>query len=112
MVRKLVAEKGVTSVYINVEINEGGDLVFSGQDIGEASQNTFGDSDYEYWLTIKSADKPRLLYLLKRNSALLKSPDETLLDLIEMEYSGDTRVVSKMMDLLKQNGIEYSFYTF
>ena len=40
----LVEVKGATSIYIDVEITGEGDLLFSGQDLGEAPESFFGDS--------------------------------------------------------------------
>jgi hypothetical protein len=88
----LVQVKGPTSIYIDVEITEEGDLLFSGQDIGKASEEFFGDSDYEYWLLIKAAQK-----------------DQVLLALIERFYSGNTRVISELRDFLNTKGIANEF---
>lgn len=60
----LVNIQGPTSIYIDAAITDEGDLLFSGQDIGDAPNEIFGDSDYEYWLTIKAAHKDRLLLAL------------------------------------------------
>jgi hypothetical protein len=40
--------------------NERGDLVLEGYDIGSFVEEVWGDSDYEYWLTLRRADLPRL----------------------------------------------------
>ena len=51
---------------LTVEINEDGDLVFEGYDIGDTVKEYWGDSDYEYWLTIKADHLPSvLLHLIK-----------------------------------------------
>ena len=91
----LVEQKGPTSIYISVEITDDGDLLFSGQDLGEAPQKAFGDSDYEYWLTIKATDK-----------------DQVLLALIEKHYSGNTTLISELMEYLKSKEIAYEFHTY
>ena len=44
---ELVNRGGTTSIHIDVRIKENGDLLFSGQDIGEAPIEIVGDSDYE-----------------------------------------------------------------
>jgi hypothetical protein len=88
----LVQVKGPTSIYIDVEITEEGDLLFSGQDIGETPKEFFGDSDYEYWLRVKAEDK-----------------DELLLALIEKFYSGNTRVISQLREYLNARGIASEF---
>ncbi len=108
MQRELVAAAGETSVYIEVEINAAGDLVFSGQDIGAAPERAFGDSDYEYWLTVQAADKLRLAAALGEAGR----SDQDLLDRIAARYAGDTRVISKVMEILKATGIPYRFQSF
>ena len=57
---KLVSQGGATSIHIDMRLKEDGDLLFSGQDIGDAPEEIFGDSDYEYWLTIPAAEKDQL----------------------------------------------------
>jgi hypothetical protein len=91
----LVEQKGPTSIYISVQITDDGDLLFSGQDLGEAPQKVFGDSDYEYWLTIKATDK-----------------DQVLLALIEKHYSGNTTLISELMEYLKSKEITYEFHSY
>jgi hypothetical protein len=92
---RLVDEAGSTKVQIDVEITDEGDLLFSGYDIGQAPQEIFGDSDYEYWLRIKAADK-----------------DQLLLALIEKIYSGNNRVISEFQEYLKANKIPNEFTSF
>jgi len=91
----LVEHKGPTSIYIRVEITDDGDLLFSGQDLGEAPRKVFGDSDYEYWLTIKAIDK-----------------DRVLLALIEKHYSGNTTLISELMEYFKTKDIAYDFQSY
>ncbi len=92
---ELVRVEGETSIYIDVEITEGGDLLFSGQDLGSAPSEFFGDSDYEYWLHIKAADK-----------------DQVLLSLIEKLYSGNSKLVSELMKYLKLKDIPFEFQSY
>jgi len=92
---KLVRQGGSTSIYIDVCINENGDLLFSGQDIGEAPEEFFGDSDYEYWLTVPAVEK-----------------DKLLLALIEKHYAGDALVVSTMREFMESKEIPCSFYSY
>ena len=92
---ELVKLTGPTSIYIDVRIEEGGDLLISGQDIGEAPEQIFGKDDYEYWLTIPAAEKDRLL-----------------LALIEKIYKGNASVVSEMREFLDERNIPYGFQTY
>ena len=92
---KLVEIEGPTSVNIDVSINEAGDVVFSGQDIGEAPSMYVGDSDYEYWLTIPAIEKDRFLLLL-----------------LERQFLNTESVMSTVRDLLDSKGISYSSHSF
>jgi hypothetical protein len=85
---KLVSQGGSTSIYINMRIQDNGDLLFSGQDIGDAPMEIFGDSDYEYWLTVPAAVKDRLL-----------------LAVIEKHYGGDPMVISTLRELMESRDI-------
>ena len=92
---KLVSQGGSTSIHIDVRIRENGDLLFSGQDIGDAPEEIFGDLDYEYWLTVPAAEK-----------------DKLLLALIEKHYAGDALVISTLREFMesKQIPCEFSSY--
>ena len=120
---RLVASPGETSVFIDAEIDEKGNLLLSGQDIGKAPEAWLGDSDYEYWLVVAASDKERVLSILlgqvaggqQLRPASNASQDEknwALLTVIAKKYGGDQRVVSALFDLLKANGIRYEFHTF
>lgn len=51
---------------LDAVIKDNGDLSLEGFDIGEFVKEYWGDSDYEYWLTIKAEHLPTLLlHLLK-----------------------------------------------
>lgn len=45
-------EVGGTRSVLSAERNIRGSLVIAGQDLGRAPNELFGDSDYEYWITI------------------------------------------------------------
>ena len=92
---KLVNQSGPTSIHIDARIEESGDLVISGQDIGDAPEEFFGDLDYEYWLTVPAAEKDRLL-----------------LALIETQYAGDVSVVSKLRELMEEKSIPCKFHSY
>ncbi len=91
----LVNMGGRTSVHIDATINNAGNLVFSGQDIGEAPSEYVGDSDYEYWLTIPAKEK-----------------DSFLLALIEKMYLNDSGLITNVSELLDAKGISYSRHSF
>ena len=89
---KLYESRGKTSVFIEAEIKKGGDLLLSGQDLGEAPQKHWGDSDYEYWLTVPKEHK-----------------DDVLLLLLEKLYGGNASVISEFRELLESSGIPCKF---
>lgn len=62
---RLYERQGPTSIYIDAEIGDGGEVIVSGQDIGEAPERFYGDSDYEYWVHVPAAAKPALLAALR-----------------------------------------------
>ena len=91
---KLVSQGGSTSIHIDMRIDENGDLLFSGQDIGNAPEEIFGDSDYEYWLTVPASEKDRLL-----------------LALLEKHYAGDASVVSTLREFMESKQIPCGFFS-
>ena len=120
---KLVAHPGETSVFIDAEIDEKGNLLLSGQDIGKAPEEWFGHDDYEYWVVVAASDKERVLCILlgqlaggqqlrPAGDASEDEKDWALLTAIEKEYGGDLRAVEAFRDLLKANGIGYGFHTY
>jgi hypothetical protein len=88
----LCAQQGETSIYIDALILENGDLQLAGQDVGKAPLEIFGDSDYEYWLTIPCEHKDRLLLLL-----------------LDQLYHGDTSAVENLRTILKNKSIPHTF---
>ena len=89
---QLVEERGDTSIFIDAKIDDDGNLVISGQDIGDAPKEFWGDSDYEYWVVVPPDQK-----------------DQVLLALLETLYKDDTQVVSKFRSLLSEKGIPSDF---
>jgi len=120
---RLVASSGETSVFIDAEIDEKGNLVLSGYDIGKAPEDWFGHDDYEYWLVVAASDKERVLSILlgqaaggqqfrPAGDASEDEKDWALLTVIEKTYGGDLRAVEVFRDLLKANGIRFEFRTY
>jgi hypothetical protein len=90
----LVEQPGETSIRISAEIQKNGDLQLSGQDLGKAPREIFGDSDHEYWLTVPAAQK-----------------DLLLLALLESLYKGDACAVSKLREMLVAKKIPCEFFS-
>lgn len=89
---KLYEKRGETSIFIDVEINNKGNVVLSGQDLGKAPEEFWGDSDYEYMIVVKQEQK-----------------DLLLLSLIEEKFGGNAQAFSNFRDYLIKKGIPYEF---
>ncbi len=85
---QLLEERGSTSRFIHARIEDNGTLVVEGQDVGEAPEEWFGDSDYEFIVTVQAEDK-----------------DWVLLALIEKLFGGKFRAVDEFREFLKEKGI-------
>jgi len=64
-------------IHLTAEITPKGDVLLSGQDLGPAVEEIWGDDDYEYRLTVPSEQKDRVLAGLARiafqDAGLLRS---------------------------------------
>jgi hypothetical protein len=67
--------------YLSAAINEQGDLVLEGQDIGQAVQAAFDYSEYEWVWTVKAEDVPLFETALGCQGNLLPE--------LEAKFSGD-----------------------
>jgi hypothetical protein len=85
---------GGTRVHLDALINEQGDLVLEGQDIGAAPGQIFGASEYEYWLTVAADHKDRLL-----------------LELVAAVFRTTSMTTSDFQEWLKVRGIPGSFFS-
>lgn len=52
------------SRYLDAKIDDEGNLVLEGYDIGDTVKEYWGDSDYEYWLTVSQEYKDTVLLSL------------------------------------------------
>jgi len=91
---QLLEERGPTSRFVHARIEDGGNLVMEGQDVGEAPQKWFGDEDYEFWVTVKAENK-----------------DSVILALIEKLFGGRFSAVDEFRDFLKEKGIPFGWMT-
>ena len=89
---RLYESRGATTILIDAEIAEDGRLEISGQDLGEAPEKYWGDSDYEYWVSVRPEHK-----------------DWVLLVLIEKLYGGKSSADTEFMEFLRSKGIPYEF---
>jgi len=51
---QLYEQRGEISRFIDAEIDEDGDLIVSGQDVGKAPREFWGDADYDFWVHVRS----------------------------------------------------------
>lgn len=79
------------SVYLSARIDDNGDLILEGQDLGELVQDQFDKDDYEYSLTIRAEYK-----------------DTILLNLIKEKFADD----SQFKDWLDEKRIPSEFWSF
>jgi hypothetical protein len=91
----LVRIQGATSTHIDAEITNEGDLLFSGQDVGEDPKQFFGDIDYEYWLQVKASEK-----------------DRVLLAVIKKLYSGNPSAFEEFKEFLESKHIPCEFSSY
>ena len=89
---RLYESEGETSVFIDIKIDNEGDIVLSGQDIGKAPEEHWGDSDYEYWVVVNREQK-----------------DLLLLSLIQERFGGSSQSFSNFKEYLIQKEIPYEF---
>ena len=89
---RLCEIRGETSTVIDAAILENGDLQLSGQDVGKLPEELFGDSDYEYWLSVPRKHKDRLL-----------------LALLDQLYHGDPSAETKLKAILEAKAIPHTF---
>jgi hypothetical protein len=90
----LVDEQDGIFVHIDARITEEGNLVISGQDLGQELVELFGDSEYYYFLSIKAPHKDRLLLVL-----------------IEKVYKGNSQVITEIQELLESKSIPCELFT-
>ncbi|MGQ4912723.1 MAG: hypothetical protein ACP6KW_11185 [Candidatus Thorarchaeota archaeon] len=89
---RLYEERGPTSIFIDIEVDADGNLVMSGQDLGKAPSEYWGDSDYEYWIVVKKEQR-----------------DLLLLSLIQEMFGGSHDAFSRFREFLIERDIRYDF---
>lgn len=92
---------GYNGLYVGISRTRGGGIQFEGQD---TNPNPFGDSDYEYTLTVDRDDVPKII------EALGGQPDDDPLSLIEANI--ETIVRTGEMSWLKSLGIKPGFWSY
>ena len=113
---RLFEERGETSRFVDAEVNEHGDLVFSGQDVGKGPLEWWGDSDYEFWVIVASHNKGLVLKGLvdcfgqAQLPQLTNDPfDEDLVLLAQLErvYRDHFHAVDEFIEFLESRDIPF-----
>jgi hypothetical protein len=102
MTRITLFQYNTTEISINIEAYFVGDkLVIEGYDIGKRVEEAFGDSDYEYSVTVAGDEVKKLYYLMQ-----VKEYDkEGLLKAIADKYHSNA-CYSEFRNFLDRNGIK------
>jgi hypothetical protein len=105
-----------TSSYVEAYINDAGDLVLESVDTGDLSREFWGDSDYEWWITVRAPERDALLTELHTDlsisgSGKAASKDE-LLSLLERKYGGNRSASFEFQRWLDEHGIPYEFFSY
>jgi len=85
---------------------ENEDLVVEGYDIGKVVEESWGDSDYEYSVTVRKADIPKLCQELEISSS---DPME-ILQHIAKRFNGN-HSYSAFRDFLEEHDIEHEGFS-
>jgi hypothetical protein len=107
---------GITS-HAEAYVDGAGDLGVETQDLGKDLERRFGDSDYEWWVIVRAANKPKMLELLQERqhntpaTVPAGNDDSALLSLIERTFAGPS-ASTDLQDWLTENGIAFETSTY
>lgn len=122
---ELYRDGGATARSIDAYIDEKGQFVVSGQDVGEMPRAIWGDDDYEFWVTVAREHKTAVVRALVEDlgvehvDAEDRVPpgwsdaivDRELLRLIERKYKGVFGAVDAFGEFARARGIPVAFDT-
>lgn len=60
-------DEGPTRTTLEADVDEKGNLVLSGCDLGDAPREAFGDSDYEWWIAVPAEHRNAVLLELMKD---------------------------------------------
>ena len=86
---------------------DGENLKLDGYDIGKTVNDIFGDSDYEYSITVSSENLPKLYEINK----VANGKKEELINALAV-FLSENKAYSLFHDYLKENEIEFTSYTY
>ncbi|MDE2165114.1 MAG: hypothetical protein KGJ66_02095 [Alphaproteobacteria bacterium] len=84
-----------------------GDLIIEGQDLGKGIESLSSFREYEWSLTVATADIPKLLAALKDGQGPFGAA-RGVLRALQRRFSGSK--ASELEPFLKEQGIPYSFW--
>ncbi len=97
------------NIRVSASINEKGDLLIEGFDSGKLVRELRGEWDYEYYLTVKSAQKDHLKEHLGEQLAG-RAEDAALLEWLQKHFN-DNNAFSSIQLLLDQLKLKYEFFS-
>lgn len=97
-------ETGPTWRFLHASLNDEGDLVLAGHDLGPGTAIVSSDGEYEYWITVKAEHFPRLLALLEA------SPDADVLQVLAEHWTGERSY--ELERLIRGSGIPQEFFSY
>lgn len=91
-------------------------------DMGRATEEFWGDSDYEFWTVVKKAEWPKLIAAFAQEvgaDAWAASPEtwhaldgarqaSLLLAVAKVLFAGDSRATDRVRDICARHNVEYS----
>ncbi|MFC2069063.1 hypothetical protein ACFLTP_08695 [Chloroflexota bacterium] len=115
-------EEGETSHYIDAEINNEGDIIINGQDVGNDPLEYWGDSGYEFSTYVSAKHEDAVSFALmdkikdENPEAFAKmkewkSQDDIIIAAIEILYSGNRHAVNNFQDYMRSVGIDAEFFS-
>ncbi|HVF12272.1 MAG TPA: hypothetical protein VNA87_04225 [Actinomycetota bacterium] len=103
-----------TNVFQYAGVNPDGTLELSGSDFGRAPKAFFRSSEYEYFLSVRAEQKPKILALLDpsrgKDDAYTEADDQALLDLIKERFGGSQKSFSEFRQWCEDNGVPCEFF--
>jgi hypothetical protein len=95
-------------IQITASINEKSDLLIQGVDSGELVKKLKGDFDYEYFLTVRKADKILLINQLQCKNINVHN-DQDLLRWLKDNYSHN-EAISSLISFLEKEKIKFETF--
>jgi hypothetical protein len=96
------------NIRVNINLGfEGEDLKLDGYDIGKSVSDMWGDSDYEYSITVSAVELARL-YELNR----VPFGNKKKLILVLAKFLSDNKAFTLFHDYLKKNNIPFTCFNY